>query len=325
MAGDWIKMRTDLYRDPKVCVMAESLIDPEGCLANYVSQNLQCDMAITRNALRCAVVGALVTTWGVMRYRGKRNDNDDLIVFGVTHSVIDDIADLQGFGAAMMEVGWLIEDSGNLIFPRFFEEFNTEPGKNKSNSNAERQRRYREKLKLERNALRDGNVTPSRNDREEKRREDINTPQTPPNAPTNAPPSAGFDVFWKAYPRKVDKEKAIKAWKKIKPDGELAAKMLEAIGRQKKSDDWTKDGGKFIPYPTSWLNGKRWEDEANEPAPSTNGTHAAYTPEEIARKLEAQTRRRLEDESRGSSPPPKRPAATATPNDPQNPGGAESP
>ena len=25
--------------------------------------------------------------------------------------------------------------------------------------------------------------------------------------------------------------------------------------------EWKKDNGQFIPYPTSWLNQKRWEDE----------------------------------------------------------------
>ena len=37
--------------------------------------------------------------------------------------------------------------------------------------------------------------------------------------------------------------------------------LLEALEKQKKSAQWVKDGGVFIPHPATWLNGKRWEDE----------------------------------------------------------------
>ena len=36
---------------------------------------------------------------------------------------------------------------------------------------------------------------------------------------------------------------------------------MSAIEAQKKSPQWTKDGGQFIPHPATWLNGKRWEDQ----------------------------------------------------------------
>jgi hypothetical protein len=67
-----------------------------------------------------------------------------------------------------------------------------------------------------------------------------------------------FDSFWSAYPVKKGKGNAEKSWEKLKPD--LQA-VLTAIEAQKKTDQWTKDKGKFIPYPATWLNGKRWEDE----------------------------------------------------------------
>ena len=41
--------------------------------------------------------------------------------------------------------------------------------------------------------------------------------------------------------------------------------MIVAIERQKKSNDWKKDNGQFIPLPYTWLNGERWEDEAYTP------------------------------------------------------------
>lgn len=70
-----------------------------------------------------------------------------------------------------------------------------------------------------------------------------------------------FKQFWEAYPRKVGKEKAKTAWKKIKPDDGLLETILAALAKQKKLVDWQKDDGKWIPYPASWLNGKRWQDE----------------------------------------------------------------
>lgn len=67
MAGDWIKMRTDLYRDPKVIVMANLLGQPDSHLSRHVNQFTQRDMSVTSNVTRCAVVGALVAVWGVDR------------------------------------------------------------------------------------------------------------------------------------------------------------------------------------------------------------------------------------------------------------------
>jgi len=70
-----------------------------------------------------------------------------------------------------------------------------------------------------------------------------------------------FDQFWDAYPRKVAKEAARKAFAKANPDQELLDAMLTAIKTQKASDQWTRDNGQFIPHASTWLNQKRWEDE----------------------------------------------------------------
>lgn len=69
-----------------------------------------------------------------------------------------------------------------------------------------------------------------------------------------------FSKFWKAYPRKRDKAKAQRAFLKIKNIEKVFPVMMQALEKQKASADWQKDGGQFIPYPTTWLNGERWED-----------------------------------------------------------------
>ncbi|MBV8470696.1 MAG: hypothetical protein JOY60_12665 [Burkholderiaceae bacterium] len=70
-----------------------------------------------------------------------------------------------------------------------------------------------------------------------------------------------FAQFWAAYPRKVGKAQALKVFKKLGVNAALLAQIRQALGRQCRSEQWTKDGGQFIPHPTTWLNGNRWEDE----------------------------------------------------------------
>jgi len=67
-----------------------------------------------------------------------------------------------------------------------------------------------------------------------------------------------FDAFWKAYPRKTAKKNAEQAWKKITTPIET---ILNAIERQKKTQQWIKDNGAFIPHPATWLNQERWNDQ----------------------------------------------------------------
>ena len=70
-----------------------------------------------------------------------------------------------------------------------------------------------------------------------------------------------FNKFWTAYPKHIAKQSAVKAFEKLKPDEKLLEAMLKAIEMQKESKQWEKDGGAFIPYPATWLNQRRWEDE----------------------------------------------------------------
>lgn len=72
-----------------------------------------------------------------------------------------------------------------------------------------------------------------------------------------------FAQFWDMYPKKKGKQAAEKAFQKIAPDEALLKTMLNAIEEQKKSAEWQKDNGQYIPHPATWLNGRRWEDEIN--------------------------------------------------------------
>lgn len=73
------------------------------------------------------------------------------------------------------------------------------------------------------------------------------------------PPEA-FDVFWTAYPRRVGKGAARKAFAKAIKLTDLRT-MLEAIDRYvAHKPDW-----QHYCHPATWLNGERWDDEWTTP------------------------------------------------------------
>lgn len=87
----------------------------------------------------------------------------------------------------------------------------------------------------------------------------------------------GFDKFWSLYPKKCAKQDALKAFRKINPDETLLSKITEKLSLFCASEDWTKDNGKFIPHPASWLNGHRWEDELGSKIPNVQETGKKLT------------------------------------------------
>lgn len=81
-----------------------------------------------------------------------------------------------------------------------------------------------------------------------------------------------FWLFWQMYPRKIDKDRARRAWKKLSPARAMANAILEGLRNWKKCDQWQEE--RFIPHPTTWLNGRRWEA-----TPPASRTAAPETPE----------------------------------------------
>ncbi len=96
--------------------------------------------------------------------------------------------------------------------------------------------------------------TPPKEKEKEKEKENI-TGVTADKPPV---PSGSFEKFWSAYPKKVGKQAAKKAFDRVKVPVET---LLTAIERQKCSAQWSRDNGQYIPNPATWLNQGRWEDE----------------------------------------------------------------
>lgn len=82
-----------------------------------------------------------------------------------------------------------------------------------------------------------------------------------------------FNKFWAEYPKKRDKQSSKKAFTKLNVDVKLFDKMMASLSQFKNSYDWQKNNGQYIPYPSTWLNGRRWEDElatVSQPQPHTS-------------------------------------------------------
>jgi len=104
-----------------------------------------------------------------------------------------------------------------------------------------------------------------------------------------------FDRFWSIYPRKVGKEEARKAWQKA---GVTFEQCEATIRTWAASEDWQKDGGRFCPHASTWLNQKRWSDAPpmqckSEPKPKTEFWPEMKT-ESVMEMMERQERERLE-------------------------------
>lgn len=81
----------------------------------------------------------------------------------------------------------------------------------------------------------------------------------PPKSPKGEP--VGFAEFYDAYPKKVARAKAAKAFEKVEAP---LATILAALAWQRNLPGWTKDNRKYTPLPATYLNDKRWEDEKTE-------------------------------------------------------------
>ncbi len=77
---------------------------------------------------------------------------------------------------------------------------------------------------------------------------------------TDTEVETSFDKFWKVYPKKVGKKEAKKAFDRAKKTVD-ADTMMQAVLAQKESSQWTRDNGRYIPNPATWLNQGRWDDE----------------------------------------------------------------
>ena len=127
-----------------------------------------------------------------------------------------------------------------------------------------------------------------------------NTPYSPPKG-GESDIEGMFDEFWAVYPRKVAKQTAKKklasVLKSVRRDKrmEFFVTMMTALRRHMESDQWTRDGGQFVPHPTTWLNQARWEDEVLVSKEAEQERLKAEADESMRRRADEARRRVIEN------------------------------
>lgn len=248
MAGDWIKMRADLFTHPKVV---------------RISSALKADTLRT--------VGGLMSAWCLFDAH-----SEDGLLEGYTPQALDDHVRWPGFSEAMMAVGWLEFDPENgLSLPRF-STHNGQSAKRRA-QDSERKREVRKVSAPQADKTRT---------REEKRREEViqeeptalvpedaDAPRRPPPSPNeqivelyhrHLPTLPRVEVLSDARKRTIGAR-----WREVLADPEIArspdprvaalqffdwyfdhaAKSRFLTGRAK---DWRADFD-FLMTPTKWV------------------------------------------------------------------------
>lgn len=86
-----------------------------------------------------------------------------------------------------------------------------------------------------------------------------------------------FESFWSEYPKKSSRMDAEHAFVESGALNHMDD-VLHALAMQKRSDEWRRDNGRYIPKPSTWLRDRRWEDQ-----PLQNNSAA----EKFRREMEA--------------------------------------
>ena len=241
----WIKITTDIFDDEKI-LLIESLPD------SY----------------------AIITVWFKLLCLAGKQNNSGVFLMGripYTDKMLATIFRMKEATVTLAlrtfeDFGMIEIVDGVITIPNWGKHQNLDQLESKKQYMRNYMAEYREKQKAltsgKSNCKTNGKANVSQADKEEDKEIDKDKEDIYP-----------FEEFWKAYPKKKAKEAARKAWVKLKPDEALGKEIIQAVMESAKSKDWLKENGKYIPYPATYLNGKRWEDERNE----SNGQNTGNT------------------------------------------------
>jgi len=245
----WVKLDDGFYDNPKILAVGLAAAGLYAAALSYAGRKL---------------TDGFVPDVAVWMLTGGEEDGAELPKFLVNHGL------------------WTVVPGGYQIHD--FLEYNPPASKVKSDRAAAKERMR---------AQRSENVRPNNERSSAEVREMFATPvPVPVPVPGSVPErenlslatlacasTSEFDEFWKAYPRRIDKKKAQRAWAKLRPPPLKA--ILDALTWQRDLPDWRKDHGDFVPYPATYLNGRRWEDE--RPPDPMAAMVARFKAEEAAR------------------------------------------
>ncbi len=160
-----------------------------------------------------------------------------------------------------------VSEDGTITLPKVLKMI----GSAGDSDNAKRQQRFRERKKAEKQAsVTDSNVTrnvtdnvtnvTNNNESIEKEIEKELEIEKKRNVKEKvlSEEEKMFLEFWEVYPKKVDKKGSFRAFKNISKLKETFPAIMSALEIQKKSQQWTKDNGQYIPNPTTYIHQERW-------------------------------------------------------------------
>lgn len=81
------------------------------------------------------------------------------------------------------------------------------------------------------------------------------------SASNNTKIDAMFEAFWASYPNHRNAYGARSEFVQLDPGEALFKEMMASLEKQKRSDQWTKDDGQFIPQAANWIRKELWKDE----------------------------------------------------------------
>lgn len=271
MAGDWIKMRDNLWDDPRVAMLCDITDQPEAM-----------------------IIGALYWLWTTA---DQHTENGILI--GLSTRSIDRKTGVKDFAQALIQINWLADHPEGVRIIKF-EEHNGKSAKKRLET-AKRVAEFRLKNELDNDVVVDDDaedlgmkrtcntesVTELENVvtsalariREEKNKNIINFKKTNKKNSLD-----DFEKFWDAYPVKKSKGQAERTWQKLNPGHDLVDAMIRAIGEQTSERDILRKQGVFVPewkHPGTWLSGRCWEDQALSAAarsPPVKKSHNEFSP-----------------------------------------------
>jgi len=277
MAGDWIKMRVWIARDPQVIAIADYLA-VQRAFMDWLTDPVhrRCDESVyehvTRDVTVSVTVASLLQVWGIACDRGKA-DGDDLVLSHTTLDRLDTIAGTPCFGVAMASVGWALEEDqdgerARVRFPKAL--LYLVPTENrKQEAHAERQRRYRERQKAKRDAESDASsgatVAPQSDARGEERREEKKESSTALRSVEDGPPlcqaAAGGPPSDFTFPTRGKgggswtlPAAKLAEYREAYPDLDVEAELRNARQWCRDNASDRKTSGGMLRFLTNWLN-----------------------------------------------------------------------
>lgn len=92
-------------------------------------------------------------------------------------------------------------------------------------------------------------------------------------------PSA-FERLWEAYPRKQRKRQAEAAWEEVRDVAPPVADLVDALKLWRRTEQWTEQGGRYVPLLHKWLTEHRWLEP-----PAISGPHFEAIPQSEIRAV----------------------------------------